>query len=234
MRKALVLTMLLFAAGIAAGCKVWDGTKGFFKAVAEATEPEYYWTRQKVAEDSGQDPTRDDSTAQLSDGKTEPMETLMPFDVARAIPKDHRRGLDSLKAIDPSACERRAILKSDNGEWNRELFYALHEDESITLEVEGPKMVMVLSMFSVNRDEALDNLRKYIYSYEDETGKIREEPAYSFRRKDILFEHTESESASTLHVCVIRVPEGKHTYTFRFRYSDGGDILLKFFEAIYP
>lgn len=230
-RKACLLAFVLLAAGAAAGCAA---SGRFFTAAAEAAEPEYYWTRQKIAEGAQWSAETADQKAWLLASRAEPVESVLPSAVAHAIPKAHTRRLDSLKEIQPSAFGRYAVLKSGNGEWNREVFYAVSEGESVTLEVEGPKKIMALSMLSINRDEALDNARKHIYTFEDESGATREAPAYSCRRKDILFLHTESESASTPHVSVIEVPDGKHTYIFRFRYSDGGDILLKFFEAVYP
>lgn len=232
--KALIIALLLIAAGLLTGCKVWEGAGKFFKAVAEAAEPEYYWTRQKITEDATWSADIGDTKTWLEENRAKPMETLLPSDVARAIPKDYTRGLDSLKEIHPSAFVRYTVMKSENGEWNREVFYALNEGEEVALEVQGPGIIMVISMCSLSRDEPLDNVRKYIYARGDKTGTDHAEPAYCYRRNDILFEHTESESASVPHVSVIRAPEGKHTYTFRYRYSDGGDILLKFFETVYP
>jgi hypothetical protein len=180
-----------------------------------------------------------------------PTESFLPVEVGRAIPKESAKKLDSLKEMCPfvegpdfvdqtgqvmwlvDKMNKFTVLKSKNGEWNRELFYLLNEKAVITLEVNGPKTIMILSMVRIDRAEPLDNKRKYIYSVEDENKVVTEVPAYATRRNDVLFYDVEAESASTPHVYAIRVPEGKHTLTFKYKYTDGGNILLKFFEAVY-
>jgi hypothetical protein len=224
-KRAILLSLLIVSAGITAGCN-------FFTAVREAAEPEYFWIRQKVAED-----VRSEDASEIApENLAEPLETVLPTQVAHAIPKADRRWLDSLMETRPSEFGRFAVLESQNGEWDREVFYSLNEGESLTLSVEGPRKIMVLSMLCINRETALDNTRKYIYSYSHAgEGETQVEiPAYCRRRNDILFRGIESESASTPAIAVIDVPKGMHRYKFSYRYSDGGDVLVKFFEAIYP
>jgi hypothetical protein len=155
--------------------------------------------------------------------------------VAEAVPKEYAEHLDSLIDIQARypGPEHFVVLKSTNGDWNREVFYTLNEQTTITLNEEGPKTIMIISMLSINRDEALDNTRKYIYTIEDENGNVTEVPAYATRRNDVLFYGVESESASTPFIFAFKVPEGGHVYKVRFKYSDGGNILLKFCEAKY-
>lgn len=246
MKRACVALFFLMAA--AAAVPVGCGT--MFKNIREAAEPDYYWTREKVFKY-----TVDDKTIQFEEDaalKALPQdytgqsvttlpgitfapatESLLPVDVGAGIPKEYTKRLDSFLEVYPASVGRATVLKSKNGEWNRELFFALNEQDAIALQVEGPKKIMVLSMLSINRDEALYNTRKYIYAIEDETGAVTEAPAYANRRNDILFYSVDSESASTPHVYMLEVPEGTHSYIFKYKYSDAGDILLKFFEAVY-
>jgi len=253
MKRACLVLLLLLAAGIAvAGCAA------FIRNLKEANAPEYLWKRQKVFqyEVDGKVVPFDEDAALKALPKNytgEPVvayfgesvttypgiafagftESLLPVDVTEAIPKEYAKHLDSLLEIHPAPSERFAVLKSKNGDWNREFFLALNESSQITLMVDGSTAhtIMILSMVRINRDEPLDNTRKYVYSIEDENGNVKEVPAYATRRNDVLFYGVESESASTPHVYAFKVPEGKHIYIVKFKYSDGGDILLKFFEA---
>jgi len=255
MRRAYVVFLLLLAAPFAvAGCAA------FIKHMKEAAAPEYLWKRQKVVcyvLDGKEVPLETD--AAMQEYKGEPpvtymdpdqpyypesvttigvtfagyTNTLLPVDVAEAIPKEYTKHLDSLDEIWFPPSGPFTVLKSKNGDWNREFAFALNESGEIRFDAEGPQTMMILSMLRLNRDEPLDNTHKYIYSIEDEEGNVVEVPAYTTRRNDVLFYDAESESASTPRVYAFKVPEGRHTYTIRFKYSDGGDILLKFFEARY-
>lgn len=175
------------------------------------------------------------------------IETVLPIDAARAIPEENRKHFDSLVEIRPALSApgadvkppaqtpgvRATLLKSADGDWNRELFYALGENGKVYLTVDGPKTIVIMAMMSINRDEALDNWRKMIYAIDENKTVVKQVSAYINRRKDVLFYDVNSESASTPDIYVLKVPEGGHVYTFRYVYSDGGDILLKFFEAVY-
>jgi hypothetical protein len=214
------------------GCKAVRYVAGIPGKIYRAGGESCEWRRTKI---------RPDAVYDVKDGRTESDWTAanlqnvefrgeLPYDVkVKMSRKDLRTGL--LQEFAANGFERRVALKSEDKDWNGEVFFALDEKGKIVLSVDGPRKIIILTTLSISRDRDMTDVRKYIYKISDENGNEREVPVATTRARGMSFYGKAAESAGMPAVYVLEAPEGSHTYTITFEFNnDEGDILFKFLE----